>query len=96
MLSNPLASSSLPKREVWKSSLHNRLQTCVHTEPRKIFAKFNNFRSVVFLVNSAVPARWRKYCKQKSVKFGGNLAFLCDLAHSFTTNAKQDKIRCLF
>ena len=23
------------------------------------------------------------------------MAFLCDFAHSFTTNAKQDKIRCL-
>ena len=33
---------------------------------------------------------------QKSVKFGGNVAFLCDLAHSLMTNAKQDKIICLF
>ena len=32
----------------------------------------------------------------ESVKFGGNMAFLSDLAHSFTTNAKQDEIRCLF
>ena len=75
------------------------------TEPHmhEIFAKFNHFRSAVFLQNSSVPAvprekLWlcrRKYCKQKSIKFGGNVAFLCDLAHSFTTNAKQDKIRSL-
>ena len=25
-------------------------------------------------------------------KVRGNVAFLCDLAHSFTTNAKQDKM----
>ena len=35
-------------------------------------------------------------CEQESVKFGENVAFLCDLAHSFMTNAKHDKIRCLF
>ena len=68
----------------------------IHAEPRKIFAKFNHFRSAVFLKNSEVPrtqTACRKYCAQKSVKFGGNVAFLCDLAHSFLTNAKQDKIQ---
>ena len=53
-LSNPLASSSLPKREVWKcfkSSSHTctTSQVSVRTEPRKIFAKLNHFRSAVFL-----------------------------------------------
>ena len=38
----------------------------------------------------------QKNCEQESVKFGGNVAFLCDLAHSFTMNTKQQKIRCLF
>ena len=32
----------------------------------------------------------------ESVKFGGNVAFLCDLAHSFMTTTKQNKVRCLF
>ena len=51
MLSNPLAFSSLPKREVWKcfkSSSHTS-QVSVRTEPREIFAKLNHFRSAVFL-----------------------------------------------
>ena len=75
----------------------------VRMEPRESFVKLNHFCPAVFLQNSVFPFKretliesQKIFCEQKSVKFGGNVGFLCDLVHSFTTNAKQDKIRCLF
>ena len=107
-LSNPLASSSLPKREVWKcfkSSSHTctTSQVSVRTEPRKIFAKLNHFRSAVFLQFCSSCGSKRetlitsqKILRTKVRKVGGNVAFLCNLVHYFPANAKEDKIRCLF
>ena len=55
-----------------------------------MFAKFCGFRAVL---GEKLQWRRRKYCKQKSIKFGGNVAFFYyDLAHSFAMNAKQDNL----
>ena len=107
MLSNPLASSSLPKREVWKcfkSSLHSNLFSMLifkkvalfGAEPGKIFAKFSHFRSAVFFQNSEVPATLMAILQTEVRKVWRECAFFsCDLADSFMMKAKQDKIRCL-
>ena len=66
-------------------------------EPCEIFAKFSHFSSAfctILWLLAAKRENRRKYCEQKSVK--RMWVFLCDLVHSFTTNAKLDKIRCLF
>ena len=42
MLSNPLASSSLPKRKVWKCFFLAYYIASVRTEPCEIFAKFSS------------------------------------------------------
>ena len=41
------------------------------------------------------PGRWRKYCEQKSVKFGGNVAFLLRFGPFFYDERKagQDEMR---
>ena len=71
----------------------------VHTERCEIFAKLNHFRSAVFLQNSAVLREQlyslrRKYCEQKSGKFGGNVAFLMRFGPFFYDKhkARQDKM----
>ena len=56
MLSNPLGSSSSPKREVWKcfkSSSHTTSQVFARNHA-KFLAKLNHFRAAAFLQNSAV------------------------------------------
>ena len=66
-------------------------------------AKVNHFHSVVFLQNSApavtvVPRE--KLASQKilrtEVGLEGMWIFICNLAHHFTMNGKEDQIRCLF
>ena len=99
-----LASSSLPKREVWKcfkSSLHTTSQVFARNYTKCSRKRMNHFRSAVFLQNSEVPAvpreklklHCRKYLRTEVRKVWRKCGFfLFDLAHSFMTNAKQDKM----
>ena len=78
MLSNRLASSSLPKREVWKC-----FKSFLHTTSQVFAWNQRNFCEIESLLLSGLFAKFcgschGKYCVQKSIKFGGNVAFLCD------------------
>ena len=91
MLSNPLASCSLPKREVWqcfKASLLTNLfpmliynAACVRVEPRErqslLFSGlFEKFCTCDPCVSKRETVLMsQKYCEQKSAKFGENVAF---------------------
>ena len=83
----PLASSTLPKREVWKcvksSPLTNLFSMLIdvarfRAEPRESQSvPFSGLFAIFCACGSKreIVMESQKYCEQKSVKFGGNMAF---------------------
>ena len=85
MLSNPLASSSLSKRKVWK-----RYAKSTTSLQRSFLSKI--LRPYFLRFQEKLYWRRRKYCEQKSVKFEGNVALLMRVGPFFydERKARQD------